>query len=37
MSSKDKYHLRLVIIRLRRRTNKLRAALKLIKRGGDSK
>ena len=35
MKSKDKYQLRLVIIRLRRRTKKLRLALKSLKKGGD--
>ena len=35
MKSKDKYQLRLAIIRLRRRTKKLRVALKSLKKGGD--
>jgi len=34
MKSKDKYQLRLAIIRLKRRTKKLRLALKTLKKGG---
>ena len=37
MKNKNKYQLRLAIIRLKRRAKKLRLALKTLKKGGDSR